>query len=255
MRYSRDLRARQPGGRRTLLQQAIAAIRRNNAVLFYVPSNFAGAWTDSAGTDAVNEIGDVVGRVTDRAAGGAVATQATTANKPTVSLYNGRPALSFDGTNDALQFSGNPISSSLGAAYTIIAGGVCGPLGGPRKIYGDGARDFGIEGSSTGRLQLVHRGSNVQMTLASPPLSSGQVFVAEATWDGTSGRIQLESSASVTSSLVAPTTAIGSAFVGQRGNGTEYWNSQLNAVVVAGSVIPIADREIIQRLIRSLQGR
>ncbi len=64
-RYDRAMRARQPVGRLTLLQQAIAAIRRNNGALFYVPQNFSGAWTDSAGTDRVNEVEDVLGLLGD----------------------------------------------------------------------------------------------------------------------------------------------------------------------------------------------
>lgn len=83
-RYDRAMRARQPVGRLTLLQQAIAAIRRNNGALFYVPQNFAGAWTDSAGTDPVDAVADVIGRMTDRTGGSAVATQSTTASKPLV---------------------------------------------------------------------------------------------------------------------------------------------------------------------------
>lgn len=69
MRYSRDFRARQPGWRRTLLQQAIAAIRRNGAALFHVPLNFSGSWTDSSGVDPVNELSDVIGLMTDRSYG------------------------------------------------------------------------------------------------------------------------------------------------------------------------------------------
>ena len=59
----------QAGARITLLQQAIAAIRRNNGTLFYVPQNFAGSWTDSAGTDPVDAVADVLGLMTDRSYG------------------------------------------------------------------------------------------------------------------------------------------------------------------------------------------
>ena len=68
-RYDRAMRARQPVGRLTLLQQAISAIRRNNGALLYVPTNFAGAWTGSAGTDPVDSVTDVLGLMTDRSYG------------------------------------------------------------------------------------------------------------------------------------------------------------------------------------------
>ncbi len=102
-RYDRAMRARQVQGGQTLLARAIAAIRRNNGALFYVPANFAGAWTASAGTDPVDAVNDVIGRMTDRTGGSAIATQATTANKPTVQTNaQGGYVMRFDGSNDSL---------------------------------------------------------------------------------------------------------------------------------------------------------
>lgn len=122
-RYDRAMRARQPVGRLTLLQQAIAAIRRNNGALFYVPSNFAGAWTDSAGTDPVNEVADVIGRMTDRTGGSAVATRATKANKPTVQRPASNNVIRFGIFNDSLIVNlasgGSPFVRSYARTGTV----------------------------------------------------------------------------------------------------------------------------------------
>ena len=53
------------GGGVTLLQQAIAAIRRNNGTLIWVPDSKSGAYTDSAGTAPVTALADVMGLVLD----------------------------------------------------------------------------------------------------------------------------------------------------------------------------------------------
>lgn len=107
---------------RTLLQQAIAAIRRNNGALFYVPANFAGSWTDSAGTDPVDAIGDVIGRMTDRTGGSAVATQDALIggrHKPTVQ----RSVIRFDSSKDSLSINlasgGSPFVRSYTRTGTV----------------------------------------------------------------------------------------------------------------------------------------
>lgn len=104
-RYDRALRARQPVGGQTLLARAIAAIRRNNGALFYVPANFAGSWTDSAGTDPVNKVSDVISLMTDRTGGSAVATQDALIGdrrKPTVQRPAANNVIRFDSSNDSL---------------------------------------------------------------------------------------------------------------------------------------------------------
>ncbi len=108
---------------RTLLQQAIAAIRRNNGALFYVPANFAGSWTDSAGTNPVNAIEDVIGRMTDRAGGSAVATKSTIASKPTVQRPASNNVIRFDTFNDSLSVNlasgGSPFVRSYTRTGTV----------------------------------------------------------------------------------------------------------------------------------------
>lgn len=108
---------------RTLLQQAIAAIKRNNGALFYVPANFAGAWTD---TDPVNKIADAIGRMTDRTGGSAVATQDAgigDRRRPTVQRPAANNIIRFDASNDSLSINlasgGSPFVRSYTRTGTV----------------------------------------------------------------------------------------------------------------------------------------
>lgn len=99
---------------------AIAAARRNAASLWYVPQSLAGVYQDSAGTTPA-ALNAPIGLVTDMSGLGRNATQATTANKPTVvRLANGRYAMQFDGSNDFLT---GPAPASRPTAETFIFAG------------------------------------------------------------------------------------------------------------------------------------
>ncbi len=71
-------------GNVTLFQRVLGILRRNNGTLIGIPDNFANTWVQSNGTDPVDAVGDLVGKIDDRT-GSNNATQATTANKPVVS--------------------------------------------------------------------------------------------------------------------------------------------------------------------------
>lgn len=96
------MRARQAVSGLTLEASALASIRRAGGWLHGIPSSGVGVFTDSAGTIPATAVGDVLGRVNDRA-GVNHATQATQASKPIIgTLANGRRAIRFDGANDFL---------------------------------------------------------------------------------------------------------------------------------------------------------
>jgi hypothetical protein len=131
------MRARQPQGGQTLLARAIAAIRRNNGSLFYVPANFAGAWTDSAGTDPVDAVADVLGLMTDRSYGGATGPElvtnggpsfvnttgwlvgAGTGTAPTLAVTSGRLRIAFAATY-SFGFAYTSATTQIGKWYSVI---------------------------------------------------------------------------------------------------------------------------------------
>lgn len=69
MGLTMGLRLGAPNNRRSLLQQALSAIRRNGGTLIGIPDSFAGAYIESDGTRPVTAVGDVLGLLTDRSYG------------------------------------------------------------------------------------------------------------------------------------------------------------------------------------------
>ena len=142
-RYDRAMRARWPVGRLTLLQQAIAAIRRNNGALFYVPGNFAGAWTDSAGTDPVDAVADVLGLMTDRSYGGAVGDELVTNGAWTISgkgvtVSGNTVTFTSSLLPDSCQNTGLVVSGKAYTARLTVSG------------YSGGGVSFMVAGNSIG---------------------------------------------------------------------------------------------------------
>ena len=175
-RYDRAMRARQPVGRLTLLQQAIPAIRRNNGALLYVPTNFAGAWTDSAGTDPVNEIADVIGRMTDRTGGSAVATQSTTASKPLVHRVPKRfgPNLVSNGNITGLPAGGGTRYYNMTGAMTPLAAGKTYLMTHTVSGY-SGTGNVGIAGAAPAGIVQTKNTANGSYRVVQTPTAGGVI--------------------------------------------------------------------------------
>ena len=261
-RYDRAMRARQPVGRLTLLQQAISAIRRNNGALFYVPSNFAGAWTDSAGTDPVNEIADVIGRMTNRTGGSAVATQATTANKPTVQVNaQGRYVMRFDGSNDSL--TTNITTGNEGwVCAGVTFGGADSAL---ETVFHSGGQGNAVRGVWLARIGSSSVNSiwcgvsdgvvRALGTHTTVPLKSGAVVV-EGGWTATtvfSGVNASIGSIAARSGNATPPNNL--AILGAVDGPSLLLNGPMTAQVICPVLPSAADRAIIRKWIGSLQGQ
>ena len=247
---------------RTLLQQAIAAIRRNNGALFYVPAKFAGAWTDSAGADPVNEVADVIGRMTDRTGGGAVATQATTANRPTVQINaQGRYVMRFDGSNDSL--TTNITTGNEGWVCAGVTFGAADNV--DETVFSSGASTTMAKGiwmrragetATNAWSVVVGGGIGWQFSsIVSVPLKAGPVVV-EGGW----------TAISITSAVNGidgpPSSPRGSAtppphaaFIGAGTGPTRFFNGNMTALVYCQPLPSAADRAIIRKWIGSLQGQ
>ena len=170
------MRARQPVGGQTLLARAIAAIGRNNGALFYVPANFAGAWTDSAGTDPVNEVADVIGRMTDRTGGSAVATQSTTASKPLVSRVPKRlgPNLVSNGNITGLPAGGGARFYNMTGAMTPLAAGKTYLMTYTVSGY-SGTGNVGIAGAAPAGIVQTNNTANGSYRVVQTPTAGGVI--------------------------------------------------------------------------------
>lgn len=255
-RYDRAMRARQPVGRLTLLQQAIAAIRRNNGALFYVPANFAGSWTDSAGTGPVNEIADVIGRMTDRTGGTGVATQATTANKPTVQTNaHGRYVMRFDGSNDSL--TTNITTGNEGWVCAGVTFG--GPVGNFETVFANGAGGPTQRGVWLVRpaadLIRMGVGNGTALTMPTITMLMGIPQVVEGGWTSTTVTVGLNGTTSSFARTGDATPAPYASLIGAYVPTVHFLNGPMTALVYCPSLPSAADRAIIRKLIGSLQGQ
>ena len=248
---------------RTLLQQAIAAIRRNNGTLFYVPANFAGSWTDSAGTDPVNEVADVIGRMTDRTGGSAVATQTTTANKPTVQTNaQGRYVMRFDGSSNSLT-----TNITTGNEGWVCAGVTFGGADSATEtVFHSGAQVPAKRGVWIARVGSIstntlwcgvsggvaRRDAAEQTAIA---LKSGQVVV-EAGWTAANVFASVNGVQGTTVTRSGDATPPSNlATIGAITAGGSYLNGPMTAQVICPVLPSAADRAIIRKWIGSLQGQ
>ncbi len=251
------MRARGPVGILTLLQQAIAAIKRNNGTLFYVPANFAGAWTDSAGTDPVNEIADVIGRMTDRTGGTGVATQATTENKPTVQVNaQGLCVMRFDGSNDSL--TTNITTGNKG----WVCAGVTKTSGTTNQtLFINGAVDRSTKGiwlvwvqnDATWRMFLSDGSGVSRQRCNVPATTAGVPAVIGAGWDGATVITAANGSESSYAQTNNPTHTNPIMLGGGMDNA--WLNGSVSAQVICPVLPSAADRALIRKWIGSLQGQ
>ena len=242
-------------GRLTLLQQAIAAIRRNNGALFYVPQNFAGAWTDSEGTDPVNEIADVIGRMTDRTGGSAVATQATTANKPTVQTNSqGRNVVRFDGSNDSLT-----TNITTGNEGWICAGLNFAVLNKSETIFCSGGTNDATRGVWMIKLAVgirigIANGTSTATAITAAVAANTQTCI-EGYWDESSVSAQVNAGTVYSNARTGSATPTGAAKIGATLNDAFSIGADMSAMVVCQTLPSAADRAIIRKWIGSLQGQ
>lgn len=105
-RYDRAMRARQVHGGQTLLARAIAAIKRNNGTLFYVPQNALGD-----GAPNLLSAPEFAAGLTDAPIRGGVITASTLAG------YDGAIAFGHDGST--ISYAYKDFATTSGLAYTI----------------------------------------------------------------------------------------------------------------------------------------
>lgn len=94
------------------------------AVAAWTPAQISTAlWLDAADAGTITLNGSTVSQWNDKSGNGRNATQATAANQPAfgATLINGKPALSFDGTNDVIFSSSTPVAFSTSASIFMVA--------------------------------------------------------------------------------------------------------------------------------------
>lgn len=257
VRYSRDFRARQAGGRRTLVQQALAILARyGSAANLYLPGVgaingiAAGNWLDSAGTTAAT-VDNPVGRA-DNARGGAHLTQATTANKPVLRLSGGVYAWDFVSSDSftSTLTPGNAGFFCMGARFidsgtvrTLVGAGAGGPL----------EPGVWLNRSIDGNLSLIgDAGIGREAVVTACP--TGTTFVASCGWTASSmfvGVNSTETSAAKKHVFTSKNTVN----VGVLTGTTNPMLGTIGATIIMPTVLPTAsERAVLRRFIGSLSG-
>jgi len=189
--------------------------------------------------------GGPVGYLTDRA-GPNNASQTLGSARPTTQKIGEAYMQQYDGANDSLTLTTNPIGSAPASPYTIIVGLQVGGIGANRRCCGDSARSLGV--TSTNGLALINHGAGgVYGPLPSGAVTVGECMVVEAVFDGSSGTLWKNGTLHATGPLAPPSNTVNPFSIGQRGNQSEYWSGGSDVVFVAGSVLPEADRKAIAR--------
>jgi hypothetical protein len=238
---------------------AIAAARANNAALWYIGRDLAGVFEDSGGTVPAT-LGSPVGLWRDRqygvgSASGYPASQATAANKPTVTaLSTGYLGLSLDGINDNLATSSNFIGAPS-AAYTLIASAQHASgasASGFRQIISDG-RGIRAEDSA---FRVLHSGTGRFGSATPGTFSPGATHTVSATYAGGGGNLIMRRNGSVDYSASTPAATVVSSevFIGQRNNSSEYWRGSIALACACAGVMSGAHRLAIERFAAHLIG-
>lgn len=155
-------------------------------------------------------------------------------------------ALTFDGSNDSLAAAASVIGATLTQPYTFIAWGRVGAYGATtRCAVGDSARMLGI--STAGKVTLGHGG--VAFFDSAYTASVGEQLIMEAVYNGTNELSIAVNGTSVygATAVNPPATAPGPTTVGQRGNSSSYWNSDMGGCVVCPAVMTDAQRAAVRK--------
>lgn len=206
----------------------------------------------------MNKVADVIGRMTDRTGGGAVATQATTASKPTVQINaQGRYVMRFDGSNDHLVTNittGNEGWVCAGVTFGGAATGV-------ETVFCSGAGDGSEKGvwlarvgsltGSSWRVRIAN-GSSVSAPVVNTLALRNTPRVVEGGWTASTAIAAVDG---VEASLAktGDATPAQTARIGESLDGRHNLSGPMTAQVICPVLPSAADRAIIRKWIGSLQ--
>lgn len=117
------------------------------------PASIAGLthWWDANDAATLTLNSGAVETWTSKAGAKTAASQSVANNRPVTTTVNGKTALSFDGTNDGLNFTGTSRTDET----WIIAAAQTADQSGQRQILSDGADGTGMSATKTATLKLL----------------------------------------------------------------------------------------------------
>ena len=124
-----------------------ARLLRPRAAGGFNPKSISGLaqWLDASDASTLTLASGAVSAWSDKSGNGRNASQATAASRPTTTTVNGKTALSFDGTDDGLDFTGTSRTDET----WIIAAAQTADQTAQRSMLSDGASGTGMSATKT----------------------------------------------------------------------------------------------------------
>ena len=185
-------------------------------------ANLLAAWDARAG---VTDVGGACSAWADQSGNGFHGTQATAANRPTISTSGGTPSLLFDGTNDNLL----SLATSAAGVHTVYAVTNPTPDSSPRMLLGGATNLFGV-----GALNGFHQGNDVVgWRSTGVTYASGRQRVVYQMSAGASGLLFWKNGAAATPATWAANPACdGSVYIGSASPATWSYLGHLFALFI-----------------------
>lgn len=240
---------------------------------WYDPSDFSTMFQDSAGTTPVTAAGQPVGKILDKSGRANHATQATTANRPTLQQDgSGYYYLSFNGTNSTLA-STSTVNLSTTNQVTMCAGlnragasqAVLASFG--QVAVNTGAFEMEAPFNNTNQDGLVINDPVTAATVANTvlPAPGSSAFVHTGLFDRTQANAnqiisRFNSVQQTPSTYTGAETASGTNFgnltlmLGNRSGQTLFYNGRLYQFVLRGAITTGTSLTNLERFVGSKQG-
>lgn len=235
-------------------------LRPRNA---FSPRSISGLqlWLDASDAASVTLNGSTVSQWSDKSGGNRHATQGTANNQPTytTNAVNGRPALSFDGTNDSFRST-----AALGSSHSVfavvkmnvrkIAGIVAGGNADQADlIYGDGSSAFsGTRYGAFGVARAVYGGGTITTSVyqvVTAVLSGGTLPSNLSMWtNGTGGVVT-----TVTAGTAPNAKLDASIYIGTSA-GNHFLNGDIAELIFYTSALSTSNRQRVERYLGTKYG-
>jgi hypothetical protein len=219
------------------------------------PTQLASAlvsWWDASDASTITLNGSGVSSWANKVAGAPAAAQGTAANQPTYSATgrNGRPALTFDGTNDVLTFTPTGFPSGSGQAVTVVAvGWINGSTASITMFsYGAASNDQAMQVSQLTTGTVVRAGTfGRDSTTAAVWSNLDRIVVASVPSGAGATTVRIDGASTVSSSTSG--TANLSATNGRIGanvSGSSFWNGAVQEILVFNRALTATERQQLE---------
>ena len=196
------------------------------------------AWWDAADSATITTVSGAVSQWDDKSGNGRNATQTVANNRPTLTTLAGKTALSFNGSNSALQAYSTALS---GATFFCVANcTTSGNFPGGRALLASNTTNAPLIWIENGLFEFVVWGQNT----TGPTATDGTTNVLSATNTGTVRNMWVNGAGNVSvtqNQSIAATLSIGVA------TNTQYFLGAIGEIIIYDRVLSALERQSVER--------